>query len=180
MPNWNYNKVTIEASSDEVKKYLIFLKGEKFPKFNMNRLYPKVFPKKDKTWCETYKCEWAVEHTWAKWLPYILDIECLSDNLTVLFYETALEPNNKLLEKLHEATGWAILNEYEEPWMEFEGSYSCENGCITNSRGIYYPKCEVCDKKKHPSLVKYDSYDSKILFVCKICIASKSYNVEGF
>jgi len=49
MPNWNYNKVTIAASSDEVKKYLIFLKGEKFPKFNMNRLYPKVFPKKDKT-----------------------------------------------------------------------------------------------------------------------------------
>ena len=35
--------------------------------------------------------------------------------MTVLAYDTAREPNNNLLEKLHDITGWYILNEYEEP-----------------------------------------------------------------
>jgi len=37
-----------------------------------------------------------------------------------LIYETAWSPNNGTLEKLHELTGWMIVNEYEEPGIGFE------------------------------------------------------------
>jgi hypothetical protein len=47
MPNWNYNSVTVGAPINEVKKYLVFPKGEKYAMFNMHRLYPEIFSEKD-------------------------------------------------------------------------------------------------------------------------------------
>ena len=171
MPNWNYNNVTIGAPINEVKKYLVFKKEDKSSMFNMHLLYPEVFSKKDKTWEKGWDYSWAIEHTDSKWFPEIVYVAALGDDMTVLAYDTARWPNNKLLEKLHDLTGWYILNEYEEPGMEFEGLFVCQENYCTDYRGTYRPVCEVCEKKQPPDLIDYDTED---FLICKTCLAAKS------
>ena len=119
MPNWNSNCVEISAPISEVKKYLVYDKKEKSFTYNMHILYPDVFDFSDLDGLKNWDYDWAVENTGSKWFPVIDHVfEGVSETgqvQTILCYDTARCPNNDLLTKLHEMTGWAIKNTYEEP-----------------------------------------------------------------
>jgi|JRYI01.1.fsa_nt_gb hypothetical protein len=118
MPNWNYNSVKIHASTEAVKERLV-AEGNHY-RFNMHKLFPAEVSAADPTGLEFWSYNWFIENTGSKWPPevYINDIGC--EDITHLIYETAWSPNNGTLEKLHELTGWMIVNEYEEPGIGFE------------------------------------------------------------
>lgn len=171
MPNWNYNSVTIGAPIDEVQQYLVYPKGKKHAVFNMHLLYPEVFSRNDKAWDKAWDYNWAVEHTGSKWFPTIHHIESTKDNMTLLVFDTAWEPNNKLLEKLHQVTGWYLVNSYEEPGCEFEGVFYCQENSCTDIRWPFRPTCSICWNRKPQSQISCDDND---LLVCTECQSEQS------
>ncbi len=68
--------------------------------------------------------------------------------MTYLNYDTARAPNNLTLMRLHELTGWTIVNEYQEPGMCFEGTFRCDEHGVTDEEREYRPTCDVCDERK--------------------------------
>ena len=127
MPNWNSNGVTINAPLSEVSKYLVFNADKSSAQFNMHMLFPKTFNSDDLTGDKGWDYDWAADNTWAKWFLHTEVINDLSNNQTYLGYETARCPNNHLLKKLHDLTGWNILNQYDEPNMNIRWSFICED-----------------------------------------------------
>lgn len=65
-----------------------------------------------------------VAHTGSKWNP---NIYLVTDEgrATHLEYDSAWVPNNDLLVRLSELTGWTIHNAFEEEQPEFEGVFEC-------------------------------------------------------
>ena len=113
MPNWNENRVTIHAPINDVKAWLVAGPDEAYF-FNMHRLYPEDVPADDPTGDATWDYDWFVKNTGSKWTPTIYLDPSDDGQRTLLTYDTAREPNNLLLERLHEQTGWYLINEYEE------------------------------------------------------------------
>lgn len=87
---------------------------------------------------------------------------------TNLSYDSARAPNNGTLERLHELTGWTIENEYEEPGVGFEGTFTCDENGITDDQREYRPSCDVCDAK-HPADEYLPEVDDR---VCRQCRAA--------
>ena len=90
--------------------------------------------------------------------------------MTLLSYDTARAPNNGTLQRLHELTGWTIVNEYEEPGMCFEGTFTCRDGVCTDDEREYRPSCEVCEEK-----LSADCFDDELDgLICNACRAKKA------
>ena len=124
MPNWNYNEVTVDAPAIEVQKFLIF-DNEEY-RFNMHKIFPEVFPSTDTIGDENWDYNWACDNTGSKWFPGLDGVMAAGDDQSYISYDTAWAPNNLLLQKLSEITGWKIENIYEEPGMSFEGTFICK------------------------------------------------------
>ena len=62
MPNWNENRVTIHAPTDEVKTWLVAGSDDTYF-FNMHRLYPERVPADDPCGDTTWDYDWFVENT---------------------------------------------------------------------------------------------------------------------
>ncbi len=74
MPNWNSNSVTIDASIEDVKDYLVEVHshdGDVYYMFNMHKLFPDVFPIEDPLGKDSWDYDWFCEHTGSKWAPHI-------------------------------------------------------------------------------------------------------------
>ena len=68
----------------------------------------------------SWEYDWFVNNTGSKWAPDVYISVGEASDVTYLSYDTARAPNNKMLVRLHEVTGWTIVNEYEEPGLGFE------------------------------------------------------------
>ena len=119
MPNWNQNCVEIHAPLDAVKAYLVPVEDNTY-KFNMHLLFPEVVPSTDPTGDATWDYDWAVINTGSKRYPEIEITSREGAVPTLLDYDTARSPNDGTLKRLHELTGWAIINIYEEPGVGLE------------------------------------------------------------
>ncbi len=119
MPNWNYNSVEINAPIEAVKEWLL-PKDEHTFEFNMHKLFPETFPADDPTGSKNWNYDWFVDNTGSKWAPEVQCCEGSTPDVTYLNYDTARAPNNLTLRRLHQLTGWIIVNEYEEPGVGFE------------------------------------------------------------
>ncbi len=163
MPNWNFNSVSVDAPVAEVKTYLVKRKKQYF--FNMHLLYPDKFPSGDPTGEKGWDYDWYVENTGSKWPPEV-DTPCSNGDLgTQLYYDTARAPNNLTLKRLHELTGWTIVNEYEEGGIGFEGTFDCARGTCRDEEREFQPSCEICEEKK-PRVCYDEDVDDMI---CKKC-----------
>ena len=149
MPNWNSNGVAIHAPLEAVKAYLVPQADDTYL-FNMHLLFPDRFPVVDPTGEINWDYDWAVDNTGSKRFPDVTIDRCGPKAPTLLNYDTARAPNNDLLGRLHEMTGWPIDNVYEEPGAGFEGTFSCNKGICTDEPREYQPRCNVCDQK-HPA-----------------------------
>ena len=69
------------------------------------------------------------------------------------------------MKRLHELTGWAIINIYEEPGVGLEGTFTCHKGYVTDRVREYRPRCSVCNKKRPMSDFSIDSD----VCVCDAC-----------
>ena len=118
MPNWTENRVKIYAPTDEVKTWLIPAPDGKpnMYRFNMHRLFPEYVPADDPCGETRWSYGWYVENTGSKWSPEVY-LDRGNEDETRIVYLTAWSPNNPLLKRLHELTGWSIVNDYEEPGM---------------------------------------------------------------
>ena len=114
MPNWNSNKVAIYAPLEEVKKYLVF-EDRNYIYFNIPKVFPYRFSADDLLGSKGWDYDWTIENTGTKWFPSIDNVQELGHDITELQYDTAREPNNIFLHRLHKLTDWKIENEYEEP-----------------------------------------------------------------
>ncbi len=169
MPNWNENRVVIDAPVEEVLKYFVQVKPEvgwKYRMFNMHLLFPDRFPEDDADWEKNWDYDWSVENTGSKWSPSVSIMD--EGDEVVLVYDSARTPNNLTLLKLSELTGWWIKNEYEEEGVWFEGIYICENAdVLTDEQGDFCPLCVVCEKKYWASEI--DMIWEYSEWICKCC-----------
>jgi len=97
-----------------------------------------------------------VKNTGTKWNPFIDDIEDRVDS-TFLTYRSAWAPNNRMLEKLHELTGWTMHNRFEEEQLESEGEWYAEKGQVTAEYHSFYPRCSRCNKACRPDELNDDN-----------------------
>lgn len=164
MPNWNFNRVCIQAPLAEVEKFLSSTKDNRLM-FNMHLLFPERFWPDDLDWEKNWDYEWACKNTGSKWFPDLYF--CEADGCTEFLYNTAREPNIKTLEKLSKLWGWTILLEYEEPGLFFEWiAVICEWEILHNHRSEYRPPCSVCDEKFNNSdLIENEHWEN----ICKNC-----------
>jgi hypothetical protein len=146
MPNRNTNFVTISAPEDQVRAYLTTDEHQLL--FNMHKLFPETFPDTDPAGRTNWNYDWAIANTGTKWFPEVWITSDASEPETTLGYDTARWPNNLTLQKLHELTGWDIVNEYEESGMCFEGTFSCSDGSCSDDERDYLSPCEICEEKK--------------------------------
>lgn len=147
MPNWNYNSVEIHAPLEAVKTWLVPTRNDSY-EFNMHKLFPDAVPQTDPTGEQTWNYDWYVDNTGSKWAPEVHLCTGVEPDITYLSYDTARAPNNKTIVRLHELTGWHIVNEYEEPGMSFEGTLTCDEHGITDEERPYRTSCEICEEKK--------------------------------
>lgn len=131
--------------------------------FNMHKLFPERFPEGDELWVENCELDWMIENTGSKWVPG-LEIDEFGND-TRLIYDTARVPNKWTLERLHRLTGWTITNEYEEPNMLVEWTFTCENGECWDDEREYQTSCEICEQKKPRS--EYDEEQDGL--ICNDC-----------
>ena len=164
MPNWNYNSVEIHAPLEAVKAWLAPAKGNTY-QFNMHKLFPEKVPASDPTGEATWDYDWYVENTGSKWAPEVLVNSAPDPSITYLAYDSARAPNNGTLQKLHELTGWEITNDYEEPGMQFAGSFVCRDGACEDIALEYQTSCEICEEKKGE-----DEFDEELDgLICNEC-----------
>lgn len=165
MPNRNSNCVTIGAPLSELKRYLV--KNDKGKlMFNMHALYPTTFSSDDPTWEKGWDYDQTALLTGSKWYPYISSV-VEKNNQTILTYDTARVPNNELLIRLHQFTGWTIKNEFEEPGDAFEWELECEDGDCQLEKRAYHPMCVICEIKFHHETIQQDDYGER---VCNNCM----------
>lgn len=165
MPNWNSNIVTICAPLADVQTY--FVPASSKYRFNMHLLFPDRFDANDPEGQQNRNYHWFIDHTGAKWAPFV-EIEGKGKE-TRLIYDTAREPNNKTLERLHQLTGWTIVNEYVEPGMLFEGTFRCQDGACSDDLREHHLACEVCNLQHPPEYYEPEGEWGHIHSVCKAC-----------
>jgi|TARA_R100000935_G_scaffold57366_1_gene91170 hypothetical protein len=129
MPNWVYNEVDIHAPLADVQPFLTIdydMDDPKLPvnRFNLHKLYPDRFDAGDQRGFEAWDHDWMVKNTGSKWNPTIHASD--ENGITSLGFDSAWNPMNELLERLHKLTGWTIHNEFEEEIPQYEGSFHCE------------------------------------------------------
>ena len=71
------------------------------------------------------------------------------------------------MQRLHELTGRAIDNEYDESGMLLEGSFTCRMGVCADNQRPYRSSCEICEMKKPDS--EYDEEADDL--ICNDCRA---------
>lgn len=165
MPNRNCNNVTIHASMDDVLAWLVPLDHGGYT-FDLRKLFPDRVRGGDD---DRELIDGCSKLTGSKWNPRIDYCEGFGTT-TALGYDSARSPNNGTLERLHELTDWTIENEYEEPGVGFEGTFTCDGGSCSDDEREYRPLCDVCDEKKAASEFDNDYEDGT---VCNVCLANK-------
>jgi hypothetical protein len=169
MPNWNSNDVAIHAPFEAVKAYLV-PQADNTYRFNMHLLFPEQFTAADPTGETDWDEQWAIDRTGSEWCTAI-NIDSVDGDhpVTWLRYDTSRTPNNELLRRLHELTGWRIGNEFECPDEGFEGTYTCHKGVCTDEPRDYLPRCQVCDLKKPARQYTLDPEG---------CVCNKCWNTD--
>ena len=79
------------------------------------------------------------------------------------------------MQRLHEQTGWPIVNEYEEQWLCFEGTFTCRNGKCVDEEREYRPMCDVCEMKRPRDMVEEDN-DGFV--TCHLCKTKQSTHIN--
>lgn len=154
MPNWNYNYVTFSAPQEEVKNYLV--KEKNYYYFNMHILFPERFGSSDLIWNKNWDYDWCVENTGSNWYPKVT-LGVNQTGLLIMDYDTEWAPNNRTLLRLSLVANCEVMNEYEEPWMWFEGEFICENWVIKlDECWEYNPECSACGIKYPESKMAHD------------------------
>ena len=137
MPNWCYNRVRIDADSDQVEKlqeiYEIF-ENHSDP---FNQILPILEQHKGKdgeVMFETYNFpdgknddrwyHWCIANWGTKWDVSELDIEYMDDEILELTFSTAWSPPEGVIEKLKDKyPDLSFSCFYDEPGMESAGYY---------------------------------------------------------
>ena len=107
MPNKTKNRVTIQATTDEVKTWLVAGPNDTYF-FNMHRLYAEE------------------EITGSTTAPVIHLTQGDDGAWTLLDYNTTQLSENHLLKQLHRLTGWYLYNEYKE--LGVKNTLLCSDG----------------------------------------------------
>ncbi len=98
MPNWNENRVIIDAPIEEVLGYFVPIKpkvGWEYRMFNMYLLFPGRFLEDDADWEKHWDYDWSVENTGSKWSPSV-SIADEGDEV-ILTYDSALASKSSRL-----------------------------------------------------------------------------------
>lgn len=198
MPNWNSNSLTIKATAQElIDKWWLIKPSNKtndatLYRFNLHKLFPEKYPEEYKEW--EFKSEehewcwswtvyntfdkywdywWCVENIWTKWLFEMYDDNNNEWEFNSCF-ETARWPPNLLLDRFYELSWIDLENYYEEPWMCFEWTLTCQSwDCIDNEQK-YRPYCETCDTKVEETFwCESEWYD-----ICKACATKEWLEIE--
>ncbi len=192
MPIWNYNELTIEATTEELVNdwWIIKLTSEEKQDmyiFNLHKLFPEKYPEEyeewefelpEIRWQMWWKCDntfdkywdyhWCTRNTSTKW-SFEMIANSLPEEFFNTWFDTAWWPPTLLLQKFHELSLIGLTNEYEEWWMWFEWTFICENWDCNDDQREYISTCEMCDEKKED--VKY--YDSEWVDACDKCAQTK-------
>ena len=133
MPNWVYNEVEIAAPLSEVQAYLFetddpeSTTGGKTHYFNLRQLFPERYDIGDERGMKAWDYDWMVEYLGTKWNPRI---DCIIEveGGTHLGFDTAWSAPENLLRRLHDLTGWKIVNHYDEEDGDHDVVFTCEEG----------------------------------------------------
>ena len=158
--------MVIHAPEHAVMERLVPVEGQTYYSFNLHKLFPEKVPADDPTGDKSWDYDRWVDNTGSKWSPEVAIRKCVDASITILAYDTARAPNNPTLRCLHTRTGWTIVNEYEEPGMAFEGTFTCKDGTWRDDEREYRPVCEICDVKK-PATCFLDDADDMICDECR-------------
>lgn len=87
-----------------------------------------------------------LEHVGTKWNPRIDGIAELEGH-THLGFDSAWSAPESLLRRLHELTGWKMVNCYGDPDAEHDFVLLCENGSCTEERRPGTTTCSNCEAR---------------------------------
>lgn len=167
MPNWNFNEVEIDVSTEHVRKYLVEKDGNTY--FNMHTLFPKHFPEWDEVGTDSWNWVWMEQNTHSRSLPEVDILPASNENKTMLSYETAWTPNNWTLLQLSKCAWVKITNTYEEPNEFLCWVFVCEDWLVLlDEEREFLWQCGCCEERfDYDDLVDNDRYS----FLCKHCIS---------
>ena len=87
-----------------------------------------------------------LEHVGTKWNPRIDSISEL-EGKTHLGFESAWSAPESLLRRLHELSGWKIVNRHEDPNAEHDLVLVCEGGTCTALQLPGTTTCSNCEAR---------------------------------
>jgi hypothetical protein len=64
------------------------------------------------------------------------------------WFDTAWSPPNELLKEFHIKSWINLVNEYEESWVWFEWTLTCNDWDCDDDEREYISYCEVCEEKE--------------------------------
>jgi len=130
-----------------------------------------ILNEKEVFWKELKTNEDAVTNMSTKWI-IIEDFSEDWDN-SYLAITSAWSPCINLQTHLLEKYWIESENEYEEPWMKFEWTYSCMKDMQFNDERTYINYCDECWEKMgsveedEESYIETDNWE--IMYVCRKC-----------
>ena len=108
-----------------------------------------------------------LEHVGTKWNPRIDGIAAVEGG-THLAFDSAWSPPANLLKRLHELTGWKIVNRHDDPDAEHDPVMTCEGGSCTTEYLPGTTTCSNCDDR-----VLRDELDD-FYGECPVCFANRA------
>ena len=136
----------------------------------MHQLFPETFAAGDEKGDAARNYEWFLNNTGSQWTPDVFFCISPSEELTVIDYDTAWSPNNGTLQRLHEKTGWHILNDYIEEGAQMCGRFTCEDGDCDDEDLEYMTSCEICELRKPDEEFDEEADD----LICNACRKAKT------
>ena len=151
MPNWVYNEVEIAAPLSEVQAYLFEIDDPDCPGgrthvFNLHQLFPERFDPEDAWGLIAWDYDWMADNVGTKWNPHIHSIAELEGH-THLGFESAWAAPNPLLARMHELTGWKMVNRHDDPDAEHDLLTTFEGGNCIEERLPGTTTCSNCDAR---------------------------------
>lgn len=159
MPNWCWNAIEINCPIETlvIDGWLIKEVTNTWDEyiFNLHKLFPEVRGEWNGEefefllwWADDAWYYWNIENLWTKWNPTFGYNNSSEDEwITILIGQSARSPPNALLRKFCELSWYYVENEYEEPWVWFEWTYTYDaNGEMDDERE-YIEYCEACWEK---------------------------------